>query len=478
MAVIFVTVLRCLYTSWLFLCRGQRDCVMGQHQSMAAKGNAIPGLIAPSTDSNHDNANRFSVSQNASLDQGSSSSSGGVTNNPASLSANLAVDQTQSVRAAIDSFIETCLAGGSDEASSSTAKAESELDPKAVEVITVPDEDGSNDANCGSGEQGSTSVGDEGGGKKTLRGQEGGEGLSSNALGCAPEKQPESVLTRKEPETGGQQVGKNDSCEGSLSQAVSQTSHNKDKTSDSPQAVSVHSSSRANSDSNFAAHSVNSSSGSEVPHSRDTNDSSNSSNEGDGMPSMRLKTIIDRVLDNSLGGGLDVKPVPSEQRILSQIAAEEHSSARALQSSETKDTTGGDTDSNKAAGEAKSDRRMEPVAICFMEHIEKAVERSFSSITEEEERKEKEKALVSHTSKDGENKQVNWGQWVSKQSETPASSAPSVSEGTAISVQDIVDRVISQTEVISKLMTTSTGPSLHTDSKPLVSASGTFYPDR
>ena len=42
----------------------------------------------------------------------------------------------------------------------------------------------------------------------------------------------------------------------------------------------------------------------------------------------------------------------------------------------------------------KVEQKVEPMSVCFMDHITRAVETSFSKITEEEERKEREKALA------------------------------------------------------------------------------------
>ncbi|XP_076437022.1 uncharacterized protein LOC143276421 [Babylonia areolata] len=119
---------------------------------------------------------------------------------------------------------------------------------------------------------------------------------------------------------------------------------------------------------------------------------------------IQLKTFIDRMLDSSLGAAQDPNSLPPRvQRILPQII-----SNNTVTPVDPKPETSGrgdrresDVERNsfrqqcvEAGAEGKEKGAEGGGAMCFMDHIEKAVERSFSSITEEEERMEEERASL------------------------------------------------------------------------------------
>ena len=436
------------------LCAGWPGiCAMGQNQSMTAKGALNLDSTSPAT------SQTCSQDHTPSSNPRPSSGSGG-----SNVSGSSAMElQTQSVRAAIDSFIETCLAGGPDRTSSTPHRPAAERTPANMEVVTVPEEDDSGDKHMSGKDRG----GSESSGDREPEEVMGTGGASSDGtVDCSPET---NLLTSTSaPAECGSPKDVKLAVDGSSAQDGRPASaQKKDEKSNSVETISVLSSnptkvsSTCGSEDNAAHHSPSC-------ESSKSKESSDGSNDGDGVASVRLKTIIERVLDNSLGVGMDLKSVPLEQQILPQIAADERAFLTASKAKETERGKSVETHSGKPSSEVGSERKVESVPLCFMDHIEKAVERSFSSITEEEERKEKEKVLAA-AAKAGENKVSSWNPRVSKNSETPLP-ASSVADRT-ISVQDIVDQVISQTEVISKRGTDS-------NSKPLVAASGTFFPDR
>lgn len=420
---------------------------MGQNQSLSAKG--MLNLDGASSPTNHSSNQDHTPSHNPPPSSGSSGS------NPSG--SNAMELQTQSVRAAIDSFIETCLAGGPDKATSPPHRPVTERTTTNVEAVTVPEE-----------ENGNTHGVDESSASRKHEEAMTGGISSDRTVDCAPETKLSAsthVLTDSDSPKDPKDV--KFAVDGTPAQGNGSTSaQNVDEKSNAVETGSVLSLNPTKSRSTCVPD-ENSAHSSPSCESNKSKDSSDGLNDGDGVASVRLKTIIERVLDNSLGVGMDLKSIPLEQQILPLLADDERAtSLNANKTSETENSKVSATDGSKSTNEGGSDRKVEPMTLCFMDHIEKAVERSFSSITEEEERKEKEKVLAA-AARAVENKMPSWNSRGSKTSEMPLP-APSIPDGT-ISVQDIVDRVISQTEVISKR---------GSDSKPLVAASGTFYPDR
>ncbi|XP_076456173.1 uncharacterized protein LOC143290534 [Babylonia areolata] len=442
---------------------------MGQHNSLPGKGGGIPPMT-PAVD-NLDNSHPFSTNQNTGQDHTASSNPPSAVNNASSIVGG--VEQAQSVRAAIDSFIETCLAG-SDEGPPSPKAGQGRRTPSSVEVITVPDEDESDGvsvdgvdkvhASGGNGGKDSSNV-------KMCEEQQAKDGtLSDKVTDSAAEKTTESTPVGDAGGSLGDKLDKESSP-----QSLSVTVPKKDPASDGTETSSVP----------FSKPSQNASGASEKAISSSSREGNVSShpNEGahsclEGMESMRLKTIIDRMLDSSLGGGSEMSSAPSEQHVLPQIMVNDHSEATNSTQQQSDKIRKSEAVGSSASGSVARppNSTADPMAICFMDHIEKAVERSFSTITEEEERKEKEKVLAvpltGSTTKMVDSKSSAWSIRTSKASDTTPS-AVSGGDGT-ISVQDIVDRVITQTEVVAKQPL----PSQHSDSKPTVSASGTFYPDK
>ena len=428
---------------------------MGQNQSLTAKGTLNLDSASPSASQNCNQDHAPSPNPLASA------GSGGGGGNP--VGSNAMELQTQSVRAAIDSFIETCLAGGPEKTSCTPHRPGTERTPPPAsdaEAVRVPEDDDGGDKPGGGKDRG----GDESGGNGKPEVVATG-GLSSDKTGeCSSETSMSSTSVAPD---GNSSKDVKLAVDGSSVPdgrvASAQKTDEKSSTNETKSVLSVNptkSSSTCVPDENLA-HRSPSCEGSK------SKESSDASNDGEGVASVQLKTIIERVLDSSLGVGMSLKSIPLEQQILPQIAADETATSTSNKTKEMESGKGRETESGKASSEGGWDRRVEPVTLCFMDHIEKAVERSFSSITEEEERKEKEKTLAA-AAKVADSKALGWNNVrVSKNSEAP-SPASSAADGT-ISVQDIVDRVISQTEVISKR---------GTDSKPLVAASGTFYPDR
>jgi hypothetical protein len=166
----------------------------------------------------------------------------------------------------------------------------------------------------------------------------------------------------------------------------------------------------------------------------ESKDSDDNSNDGDRVTAVRLKTIIDRVLDSSLGVCSEpMEPVPNDEKILMRIDRDEKERERVRERGESRPPTStpsssssSTTTTTKCAMEGGGEREEEgkrggggevstdcKMAVCFMDHITKAVERSFSSITEEEERKEKEKVSADIESKQT-GKTMQWGAAVMK----------------------------------------------------------------
>ena len=180
-------------------------------------------------------------------------------------------------------------------------------------------------------------------------------------------------------------------------------------------------------------------------------------------PSIRLTTIIDRMLDSSLGNGRGLKTLPVNQRILNQIAVDELSSSQTNQNKKK----------NEAGEKANNDNKpSDSAGFCFMDHINQAVERTFSSITEEE---RMEKMLLS--SKTADKRQHGFNTQGSKSSQTSSSSTPAP-PGSALSVQDMVDQVIHQTKEERKLITQASDVLSSSSGKPLVSSAPSSHHDR
>jgi hypothetical protein len=130
-----------------------------------------------------------------------------------------------------------------------------------------------------------------------------------------------------------------------------------------------------------------------------------------------------------------MEPVPHDQKILTRIDRDEKERERDRERGESRPPTStpsssslSTTTTTKSAMEGGSEREREEggksggggevstdckMAVCFMDHITKAVERSFSSITEEEERKEKEK-VSANIERRQTGKTIQWGAAVMK----------------------------------------------------------------
>ncbi|KAK7482444.1 hypothetical protein BaRGS_00026261 [Batillaria attramentaria] len=439
---------------------------MGQQQSsLAAKGAHHPSLSHKIADSPAESVQMEDTSfqqqqpNNAQLTPPASTAdlTAGVSSSSQVCTMEV---QSKSVRAAIDSFIENCLAGGSD---NGTPPPQIRVDEDRgqssdVEICEVIPTEGKHVA-------GSPATDDKHKNSASTSGQSGAHEHQSSVLSQedVQESSQRDPSIGQQPETETGTTAAEDSV--SVKNKIDcQTESQADKPGADDQNTVSEKSSRAGG-AKGPAGTVDNSKSNQGEDSNQSKGTTDDSSDGDGVVSVRFKTIIDRVLDTSLGIGPDLSSIPHEQRILSQLAADEKAAA-------TRSTMAvSDVSNKKDNSSTSSEKKIEPMAVCFMDHIEKAVERSFSSITEEEERKEKEKALAAREAmREADGKQPSWG---TRQAKTETSGGDST-----ISVQDIVDRVISQTEVISKLMTTSAGASSQTDTKPTATAAGTFYPSR
>lgn len=494
---------------------------MGQHHSTLAK-DAVLSSYTPRQHGNLDGTthSRGSHAQRSDSTNSSQYSAMSRPDPPGgsvslSASASFASDiQSKSVRAAIDSFIENCLVGGADTSCHSTALGTNQNSVNDVSYSTEgcknePHGESEENAKEKSGRDENARTDNSGNICANNNGSEGND-TKDHYSKKSPVFEKDEVKIKKETDKTGSSTNSpkqdfkftkdvsgadlkgKESVQGTLP-SLDPTGHrvNLDSKDNWCNSMEIKSETIANTSflndscpgaprmtptSGCLDESLGNNAGSENRKSKERADNSS---DADGLTSVRLKTIIDRVLDNSLGSGVDLRNIPVEQHIpASQLSAADEKAAPAKQevSNSNPSTAGG----SKVEGAGTNSRKVEQLPICFMDHIEKAVERSFSSITEEEERKEKEmaEAAAQEALRESSTKTPAWNVQLSRNStETNGSSVTGNSDST-ISVQDIVDRVISQTEVISKLMTTSTSGTSHADTKTTATASGTFYPCR
>lgn len=438
---------------------------MGQQHSLTSKGTQLPGFPSRLLDCPPDGEDTPSQHQEPSTTFQAPSTSCANMSAPNS-SAYTSSDgctmeiQSKSVRAAIDSFIENCLAGGSGNGTPPPSIGVNE----DVEICEVELNEGVRTSGVASSEIGESCVSASSAAEASCPGQQ--ENTSRSSIDTREKNCFIEIATCAE--EAKQTTDNNTSI-----QIVTDLSSNLSEKLTPKIGVEPERKLLTDTAANSSGASMPSRAGENLNTNGDddvdgSNNSADDSSDGDGLRSVRLKTIIDRVLDNSLGTGHDFKSIPHEQRILPQLTADEKATSRSANVPSESSGTRQDESINTV------EKKIEPM-VCFMDHIEKAVERSFSSITEEEERKEKEKDFAGKEGgKESEPKTLSWSTRPLK-SEAPGSSA--IVDST-ISVQDIVDRVISQTEVISKMMTTSATCTVQTDTKPTATASGTFYPSR
>lgn len=181
--------------------------------------------------------------------------------------------------------------------------------------------------------------------------------------------------------------------------------------------------------------------------------SSSSSRSSSPFPSgpVRLQTLIDRVLDSSLRSQ-DLLPGRNVRKERGETALEKHEvrTSGTLCSAET-----APRELQERSEKIASVKEKNP--LCFKDHIEKVLLESFLSF-EEEERKDILKVGSTKPSGEASSVTVNSfnGGCSREVAETHSSMQSSMNKEGTLSVQDIVDQVISQTEMISKLLTPST----------------------
>ncbi|ESP02756.1 hypothetical protein LOTGIDRAFT_156702 [Lottia gigantea] len=206
------------------------------------------------------------------------------------------------------------------------------------------------------------------------------------------------------------------------------------------------------------------------------NSSVTSGLKASGISSVPLQTLVDKVLDNSLGDPSLLRPLDSTNEnskvngtgdnkskvsTTYEIAAE---SAKAVSEKVTRCV-------EKSQNNNENDGASNPGDICLMAHIEKALERNFAQMSDNENETEIEKndssqasvkvgcvqsGSVSRPASSSSSKPNNDGQSKTVGSLlNPRQTLITNPDGT-ISVQDIVDRIFSQTEMISKLLTPGT----------------------
>ncbi|GFN78901.1 transcription factor btd [Plakobranchus ocellatus] len=180
---------------------------------------------------------------------------------------------------------------------------------------------------------------------------------------------------------------------------------------------------------------------------------------------IRLQVLIDKVLDSSLNEGSET-PEPSKVKKMKEelidVDKQSPSSKGPIamkEESKNDETAPKDAIESKARKDKSEKEKLKEqisqsknVQMCFKDHIEKVLLESFLSYEEEEEEEERKEAgkkasspltVLSHDSKGPDPKSGNL-------THLKAPSSPK----NAISVQDIVDQVITQTEAINKNMST------------------------
>ncbi|XP_059146189.1 uncharacterized protein LOC131933441 [Physella acuta] len=182
-----------------------------------------------------------------------------------------------------------------------------------------------------------------------------------------------------------------------------------------------------------------------------------------GPSPVRLQTLIDKVLDSSLNNQ-DLTPSANIQKSKEDDIKKPPDSDKSLKEKQNEKDNRMELSSSvyskpkqDAAVSEKSEATNKPAksTLCFKDHIEKVLLESFLSY-EEEERRE---ALKRGENPDKQSPVIT----IETDTERQAARREAMKPGPdrTISVQDIVDRVISETDVISKLMTSAT-----TDGKP------------
>lgn len=254
---------------------------MGQNQSLTAKGTLNLDSTSPSASQNCNQDHAPSPNPLASAGSGS----GG---NPTG--SNAMELQTQSVRAAIDSFIETCLAGGPEKTSCTPHRPGTERTPPPAsdaEVVKIPEDDDGGDKPGDGKDRGGDENGGSGKPEVTATG-----GLSSDKTGdCSSET---SASSTNVPADGNSSKDVKFAVDGSWVPdgrvASAQKTDEKSSANETKSVLSVNpakSSSACVPDEN-SAHRSPSREGSK------SKESSDASNDGEGAASVQLKTIIDR----------------------------------------------------------------------------------------------------------------------------------------------------------------------------------------
>ncbi|XP_046380854.2 uncharacterized protein LOC124152124 [Haliotis rufescens] len=166
---------------------------------------------------------------------------------------------------------------------------------------------------------------------------------------------------------------------------------------------------------------------------------------------VRLQTLIDKVLDNSLGEDMhtSLPDVSHKGQVSMKSLAQSTATTESTTTVSTPSSTSSDTSVVASVKEKKRSPEMENLQnnmVCLMDHIERVLEKSF--VNEEISTSNPEPVNTISVPKET----TNAGSGSITQGKPVTSASANAGLDGTISVQDIVDRVISQTEVISKLL--------------------------
>ncbi|XP_041371806.1 uncharacterized protein LOC121385266 [Gigantopelta aegis] len=357
----------------------------------------------------------------------------------------VAVNQAQSVRAAIDTLIESCLVAKDDGMNGETVKAPAV--GYSLEQLTNLKEDAGNGKKPGSADK-KSSIKKEADSKASSKDRD--DDLTPKTFGSLMEKSIIELIKKGDDE---------------LEELAMIGGQNQDE---KPAEGSVKCDKKNSPGEQTKSAVGGGGSGDKTANSGKTNAQQQAAPVTQPKRTVRLQTLIDTVLDNSLAHDM---PSIFEKRkndalINDLMMGRSESASKNItppKPSQTKTskattttTTAAATTTTTAAGDMKENKM-----IFLMDHIEKVLERNFEASNEESDNDSNLQILnqlswdspPTSTSTPTQNTESPPR---TKQSENQsrASSGSNCSEGT-ISVQDIVDRVISQTEVISKLLSPS-----------------------